>query len=201
MFFFSKRDSGTKERFSDIKKNSQCPPQKDKTQSTDIPTPLNLTGLRDTIRTVLKHNIDLKIIINPMHAYAYENVLKCNNDIEYWKNIFQIAEALEQETSKSSNSIELWNFTGYNKFMAQSVSSKTGIRYWQDPRHYNFEPGNFFMDRMYGMEILEESEISNLGFAITTNNLYSNVDKLHKERELFIQKNPWFLMEYKSLIN
>ena len=199
LFFFSKRDSGTKERFSDIKRNSQCTPLEETPKPTENLKRLDLEGFRHTIRTVLARNIALKIIINPMHAYAYENVLKCKSDTAYWDNVYQVAEALEQETSKSPNSIELWNFTGYNKFMAQTVSPGPEVRYWQDPRHYNFELGNFFMDRMYRIKNSKDPETSNLGSAVTTDNLYSHVENIHKERELFIQENPWFLLEYKSL--
>ena len=200
LFFYGRGTSNTKEAFKiQFRKNGKCQPPNDKPKPKEKSAGLDLAGLRDVIRNILKKNIFTKIIINPMHTYNYENLIGCKGETNYWDILYQIAEALEQETSQNRNLIELWDFTGYNKLMAQSVSPAEETQYWQDPRHYNFELGNFFLNRMFGVKSSEKQEINNLGVQITTKNIYQHMEKIHQEREKFINDNPWFLSEYKSL--
>jgi hypothetical protein len=199
LFLYTKRQTTTRNSFKINLKKGRCRSLNNKSNPQENIKSLNMEGLRDVIRNVLARNISLKIIINPRHAYDYENIIRCGNIIKHWKNLYQVVEVLEKETSQNPNSIELWDFNGYNKFMAQRVSPAPDIPYWQDPRHYNFEIGNFFLDRMYGIKSSDEQEVKNLGARITTKNLYKQMEKIRKERERFIKKNPWFLLEYESL--
>ena len=59
-------------------------------------------------------------------------------------------------------------------------------------------PGSYAV-LMYGIKSSDEQEVKNLGARITTKNLYKQMEKIRKERERFIKKNPWFLLEYESL--
>ena len=142
MYFYAREAAGVDNRFKEYyraraRKNPQCLNAATSNASGLIPDariPLDLSGLRQLIKTARQHGVELVLFAYPRHAYSLELDQQCGEQSARWQAMKQIAHAAEEAADGSA--VRIWNFDAYNDITAEPVSTHT--RYWQDPDHFNF---------------------------------------------------------------
>jgi len=194
MYYYIRGHAGVDDQFREFYKNrEQCDLKslrKANSKSVKLDAQLPKTnkdiiidGLRHIIRSAKETNIELRIVVYPVHALWQEMSNICGSYKNYWNALNSIVQAIEQE----GGNVEIWDFNQYNDYTGESITRQKAT-YWQDPEHFNFEFGDFMMDAMFN----ENSKIS-FGTKLTSKNLSSVYNAYLISRDKFINSHNDFL--------
>jgi len=154
---------------------------------------LDLSGLRKMIRTAKEHGVELVLFAYPHHAYNEEWDRQCGEEVAHWHPMKQIVKLIEAEATPDQ--VRAWQFYGYNDITAELIG--TTAKYWQDPRHFNFEVGNMMLADMFN-ETLNKPEF---GRPLVSKNIEADYQDLLQERAEYLQNHPKFYEELKKIQN
>jgi len=148
--------------------------------------PLDLTGLRDVVRTAVQRGIDLRLVVYPQHAYNLELDALCGDALDRWDALEQMARAVT-EASGGSNLVQLWEFFGYSDVTGEPVAPD--MKYWQDPQHFNVEVGNMMLAEMFGAPA---DAAHRLGRRVLPGSQETAREHFEARRRAFIAAHPRF---------
>lgn len=151
---------------------------------------LDLSGLRDIIRSAKKKGIKVKLVIYPRHALMLEQDYQCGTRQARWDAEVKIVSLVEHEAGDMG---QVWAFDGYHRIALEPISENIG-RYWQDPAHFNYEFGNIMLDEMFAIKPPK------FGIQLTSANLAVQADIERKARTAFLTSHPEFLQQLESLL-
>ncbi|MBE9527113.1 MAG: hypothetical protein IME94_09095 [Proteobacteria bacterium] len=124
-------------------------------ESNDKPSP-TLDVFSELVRFCLEQEIELKVIISPMHAYKLEVLYHLGlwELFEYWKLRLTTIVENENQRMPTAETVEIWDFSVYNSLTTEPVPSKEnpGFRmkwYWEGS-HYRREFGDKILDCVLG---------------------------------------------------
>jgi hypothetical protein len=155
--------------------------------------PTDLSGLVRIIRAAQQRGIELRVVFYPAHVYALEVGVQCGDLSGVWEALRQTAALLE--TDASGAKIDVWEFFGYNEVTGERVSN--GMRYWQDPEHFNHELGDLILDQMFAAA--SDGAPSVLGRRVTTQGVEERIARFASERSAFIRSHAWFYSDLRAL--
>lgn len=200
MYFYAREAAGVDNRFQEYyraraRKNPQCLNAAIGSTPTPIPDakiPLDLSGLRQLIKTARKYGVELILFAYPHHATSLELDRQCGEQSTRWQAMKQITHAAEEAAAGSA--VRIWNFDAYNDITAEPVGTRT--RYWQDPEHFNFEMGNVMLADMFD----ETSGRRKLGRLLASNRIETDFQDYMGERAAYLQSHPEFLPGLQKLL-
>ena len=167
----------------------------------NIPTHKHdFTGLSDLLQKLKQANVQVKIIVYPVHALGAELILNQGKIIDRWHYLYEIADLVEKFNTPD-NFIELWDFHEYSDLNTERILNNH-VKYWQDHGHFNYEFGDYMLDKIF-LDKPYKSSLTNIEFGIklTTNNIQNAYKSFFEHRKIFIQNNKWFLDDYNKFLN
>ncbi len=166
-----------------------------------------LSMLENSIRKLLDNDVKVYIFISPVHARQLESLLAINLYDQYntWKyDLVTIIERLNILLPKGNN-LELWDFSGYNKFTTEDVPMKdTEIMSWYwESSHYKKELGDILLNRILKdkNKSSEYYNFSEFGIKLTTNNVKSHFIETDKKRIQYAASHPNEIIDVNLLAN
>jgi len=124
-----------------------------------------------------KHNIDLRLAINPMHAHMLE-LYWLNGSweaLENWKR--RLVTIVEQEAADSpaAKPFPLWDFADYNSITMESVpplgDAKTRMRWYWESSHFKTATGHLMFDQVLGTRSFASASPEYFGRQIGADNI------------------------------
>jgi len=143
-----------------------------------------LDDFRQLVETCREKNIELKVLISPIHVTQLEaiNTAGVWSEFEDWK----------REVVKIT---PVWDFSGYNSITTEPISNQME-NYW-DSSHYRKEVGDLILNRLF--EVNEEVVPEDFGTLLTTNNIESELEKTSAERVAWENNDPDLLKFVRAL--
>lgn len=132
--------------------------------------------LKSLIELAHSKNIELKLIINPLHLDMMQILANANytSDILKWTSDIT-------ELSNRSEHVQLWSFFDFSKqnTEASPKSKKDRVLTWfWEPAHYKEEYGRSMLNRVLEDRNCKSTENNTFGVRITTDSLGSYLEKL-----------------------
>jgi hypothetical protein len=155
---------------------------------------LDLSGLRKVVEMARDKGLELRLVVNPKHAYEYEIEALCGEEFDKWDALKQITQVV-WDASGGNDRIQLWLFMGYNAFTAEPV--REGMAFWQDPIHHNYELGDMMFEAIFKQP---PGENSALGGRLTPANFDATRRRFEEGRRSYIEANPWFYPGLRALL-
>jgi hypothetical protein len=150
--------------------------------------------LDQLISICAKKSIDLRLYINPAHAYLDGEGIRAVGKLELfegWKRQISEIAALHR--------VPLWDFSGYNSVTTEKVISP--MTYYWDSSHFTEKVGNWILSRVFGQH---DGVPEDFGVLITPENIESHLQLIRANREKYINANKLevrdLLADYKSII-
>jgi hypothetical protein len=157
--------------------------------SFDSPTYDTLKIFYDMLLFSHKNDIDLRIAINPIHAYLFEKIAYQQGYmklIEEWKK--QLVKANEGVANQLNvKPFPLWDFSGFNLFTTEAVppeEDRMGMMQWYfEDSHYKKELGDIILDRILDYQHIRSYNSSNFGVLITSDNIDKHLQTIQVNRK------------------
>jgi len=140
---------------------------------------------RDIVSVALRHRIDLRLFISPIHAYLLETrrILHLSSAYEAW--LLTLVGIVAEESAKHPESapIRIRFFGGYNEITTEEVpllGDVTPMRWYGDPSHYRVELGNMILDEIFGVAGRAPWVPSDFGIPLSPGNLDSVLSRVRE---------------------
>lgn len=154
----------------------------------------DMAGLNYLLRRFGERNIEVKLVIYPLHALWMEMATACRDAVALgrWQYLRQMAAAVEQAGLRGGQ-VELWDFQGFSSFMTERIRDNQ-TRYWQDHGHFNYEMGDVMLDTIFHRRVSGLALDGDVfGVALTAQSVRRRFDAFYEARQRFIERNPWFV--------
>lgn len=142
-----------------------------------------------------KNNIELYLVIPPVHANNLEmlRALGLSTEFEQWKR--KLVEIVDQNsTDFSSNKlVHLWDFSGYNDYSMEPIPDpKTNIsmQWYSEFSHYRKALGDLVLQVMFSAPKLSLNIPSDFGVEINKDNIEIHLAKIRADRDKYLQIFP-----------
>ncbi len=127
-------------------------------KSPDKPSP-TLDIFSDLVRFCLEHDIELKVMISPMHAYRLETLYHFGlwELFEYWK--LRLTTIIENENQRmpTAKAVSIWDFAIYNEVTTEKVPGANNpdiqMRWYWEGSHYRREYGDKILECVLNNEL------------------------------------------------
>ena len=111
--------------------------------------------LMDILETSKKEGADVRLFIQPPHAYLLEvfKIMEVMDDYNKWHyKLITLVESVNQKYPESTQ-YPLWNFGGYNSVTTEKVPSRENpnqnMLWYYDVAHFNKSLGDMIQDRIF----------------------------------------------------
>ncbi|MEA5534507.1 hypothetical protein [Crocosphaera sp. XPORK-15E] len=111
--------------------------------------------------------------------------------------------AKANNNSLDSDSIHLWDFSGYNSITTERVpelSQKVPMKWYLDSSHYNTEVGDLILELMLNNTQTSANITQDFGTVIDQNNIEKHLEILRTEQADYRQKNPQLIQKIEKLL-
>jgi len=146
------------------------------------------TDLRQLLELAQQNNIDLTLVMLPVHARLLENLDRAGlwQHFETWKRrVVAINESVA--SNRGSEAFSVWDFNGYNAFATEPVSSTTvygELKWMHDSGHLTEAAGNKILDIVAG------KNNSEFGAKINSANIGNWLTRQRLLRDRYRAANP-----------
>jgi len=159
--------------------------------SPDKPT---LKYFRDLLKFCRKKQIELYILISPVHAQWLEMIWQLGawDRYEQWKRdvVWCVNEVTTVKKPKSV--IELWDFSGFHTIAQEPVPAaskrKSDMKWYWEANHYKREVGDLMLDRVL-VGIKGESP-NKFGVRLDSANIDSHLKAIRDQRNAYVAVRP-----------
>ena len=201
MYFYIRGQAGVDSQFRTffsrrIKENPQCLNAANTSDISTNPvagTILDLSGLERMIKTAQANAVELVLFAYPFHAYSLELSMQCDEFIERWQAMKQIAALIEKA---SAGTVSAWHFYGFNDTTSEPIGA-AAAKYWQDPEHFNFEMGNMMLADMFD----KTRNKPEFGHRISSSSIEADYRDFLQMRSDYLQHHPEFHAELNKLLD
>jgi hypothetical protein len=163
----------------------------------------SLENYKHLLSIAYEKGMDLKIIINPVHARQLETVFQSGlwEKFEDWK--YQLTKINEKEARLSTKKAFLiWDFSGFNHYTTESVPSlgdKTSRMSWYwESSHFTKELGDKVLDQVL-LSNFDKKESHSFGVLINSMNIQFHNKTIREGQKLWRDKNPKDVKEIENL--
>jgi hypothetical protein len=134
-----------------------------------------LDNFKKIVEICQKKNIDLKIFISPSHAIDLEAIRATGR--------WEVYERWLREVVKIT---PVWDFYGYNSITTEPISNN--MKNYADNSHYTKEIGDLVLDKILNFQAKKVPQ--DFGILLTPENVEVQIQKLRRDRALWVEKNP-----------
>jgi len=167
-----------------------------------LPAPaegVDLSGLTYILEKAAEQQVDVFLVVYPVHAYIEELGFLCGTYRNRWAMVRKLAQVVDQVAQVARGAgvrIELWDFAGYNDLTGEQVTSGT-TRYWQDPRHFNAEMGDIILAQILDADKAPELRF---GYRVVPGAVAQPFERVMRERQDYVARYAWFLPGLEQLL-
>ncbi len=111
--------------------------------------------LMEILETSKKEGADVRLFIQPIHAYLLEvfKIMEVMDDYNKWQyKLITLVESVNQKYPESTQ-FPLWNFGGYNTVTTEKIPSRENpnqnMLWYYDVAHFNKSLGDMIQDRIF----------------------------------------------------
>lgn len=123
-----------------------------------------LEDLQAIVNTCREHDIDLRVVITPIHARHMDELYLAGLGPEY-----------EAWVRRVSTITPVWDFSGYNEITTEPVTQ--GMKWFMDPLHYSLATGTVMIERIYGRPTSTEG----FGTLVTQSTIEEHLSELRRQ--------------------
>ncbi len=151
--------------------------------------------LRRIVATCRRREIDLTVVINPVHALYLEAVRSAGlwPDYEQWKRDVVAVLNDDQQRHPHAPSVPLWDFSGYSACTTEPVppadDRDARMRWSWDSHHYTSALGNLMLDRMFGHTRTRANTPDDFGVLLTPDNIEHHLAQTRAARQRYLRQN------------
>lgn len=161
---------------------------------------------RQIIRLSRRQGIDLRLVINPPHAWYLEKLRLTGNEPEFlaWKR--RLVDLLGSEAREANASpFPLWDFSGFNSITTEAVpgphdKNATMRWYWEDS-HYKTETGHLILDKVFGLNTPGLRAHPDFGMLLTRANFDIQHQRLEEGYVTYRRNHPEDVAEIARLLD
>lgn len=137
-----------------------------------------MSDLRDLLELCHSNGTKAILIINPVHA----DLLEAYSLLGYGRQLEDLKRELVSLTTEvggngTSDEIELWDFSGYNRFSTLELGDAT--RWFWNSSHYTRELGDLIVRRLFG------NEDSEFGVRLTQDTVEDHLKSIREQQRLY----------------
>jgi hypothetical protein len=132
--------------------------------------------LMDILETSKKEGADVRLFIQPTHAYLLEvfKIMDVMDDYNKWQyKLITLVESMNQRYPESTE-FPLWNFGGYNSVTMEKVPSRENpnqdMLWYYDVAHFNKSLGDIIQDRIFNFNSNGKIAPEDFGTQVNTGN-------------------------------
>ena len=147
--------------------------------------------------------MDLKIIINPVHARQVETISQSGlwEKFEDWK--YQLVRINEKEARLSTKqAFQIWDFSGFNHYTTEHVpvlGDRTSRMSWYwESSHFTKELGDKVLDQVL-LNNFDKKESNRFGILINSKNIVFHNKTIRESQKLWRDKNSTDVKEIENL--
>lgn len=142
--------------------------------------PSRMSDLRDLLELCHSNGAKVILMINPVHA----DLLEAYSLLGYWQQLEDLKRDLVSLTAEvrgdaAGDQIELWDFSGYDRFSTLEVGEAT--RWFWNSSHYTRELGDLIVRRVFGEEDPE------FGVQLTQDTIETHLKSIREQQSLYRQ--------------
>jgi hypothetical protein len=147
--------------------------------------------LRDQLFSYAHAGVDIKVFINPVHAYQLEAIhgLGLWGVFQNWKR--DLVKVIDEVNLESDKEIVLWDFATHNYIAREPVSK--AMKYWWESSHYKQTIGRLVLAKIGGRPVYDErliKYIPSIGQPLTVSNIDRRLLMHDIGHQLYHQNSP-----------
>ena len=149
----------------------------------------HLADFAATINTLADADVQVYAFISPMHATHLELMREMGmlDKFDNWRRkLLSIVEATNKRVG-NNNTVQLWDFSGYNKITTETVPNplESAVMQWyRDSAHYNHDAGDILMSQVFGIPSPEP------GIRLTSANIDAVIAAERAQSDAYRAANP-----------
>lgn len=151
---------------------------------------------REILEFCRHEGIDLRLMINPIHAWTLEKqgLTGITPEFAAWKR--QLVHLLEAEAHRNpdAQAFPLWDFSGFNSLATETVprddQPRATMRWWWENSHYKAETGHLMLDRVFGLSNPALAAHSDFGVLLNATNLKSQWQRMEEGHQAWRIAHP-----------
>lgn len=154
----------------------------------------SFTYFRDFVAAAYENNIDLRMVINPPHAYLLEVIAQSGlwDKYEKWKKT--LVEINEEEARRAGVApFPLWDFSGYNSVSTQLIPAKKSENsdefYYYESSHFKESVGDMMMDRVFDYHHPGRSLPEDFGVLLTSASIQDHLTQTRAQQAIYRQEH------------
>jgi hypothetical protein len=163
----------------------------------------SLENYRHLLSIAYEKGMDLKIIINPVHARQLETISQSGlwEKFEDWK--YQLVRINEKEARLyTKQAFPIWDFSGFNHYTTERVpflDDKTSRMSWYwESSHFTKELGDKVLDQVL-LNNFDKKESNHFGILINSKNIVLHNRSIRESQKLWRDKNFKDVKEIENL--
>ena len=152
-------------------------------------------ALRDIIRIAHENNIELCMIMSPLHVYHYESLALRDlwQEFETWKRKCVMINT-EESRAAGKDPFPLWDFANYNPYTTEDVPTAENtdavMKSYNDSAHFTIELGDKVLDRVYGVDSNVPETVVDFGVILSEDNIDEHLLIVRQAREQYANTHP-----------
>ncbi len=126
-----------------------------------------------------ENNIDIYIYISPVHRKILDLVVD-SSFFEDYKAWIKLLSKTIYATNSPQNSVELWDFSGYNSITKEAVPTinhNFPMKWYIDPSHYRETVGNMILEILFNLNKIEVP--TDFGVKLNLDNVDNHIEKMY----------------------
>jgi hypothetical protein len=150
----------------------------------------SFTYFRDLLSFAYQNQIDLRMSINPPHAYLMEVIAQSGlwDRYEEWKRT--MVDINEEEAKKAkSEPFPLWDFSGYNSVSTQVIPTRktknTDEFYYYESSHFKEILGDMMMDKLFDYQDPNRVIPSDFGVRLTAESIEGHLAQIRADQAAY----------------
>ncbi|MCU7937908.1 MAG: hypothetical protein KZQ64_04405 [gamma proteobacterium symbiont of Bathyaustriella thionipta] len=154
-----------------------------------------LRVLEEMLRWAASHDVEVHLFISPVHARLLET-LDANGfwlSFEQWKRDLTLL--VEQINKEAGAKIELWDFTGYNRYTTESLPTDSSYMKWYlDSSHYTDTVGKIILNTLFSKQQVSDG----FGVKLTNGIIDEHLQSIRQTKIAYRAENREQFNEIKS---
>ncbi len=149
--------------------------------------------LRTLVATCRRDHIDLRLYIQPNHAYLLETfkIRGLWPTMDQWKRELVSILAEDAAAHPKEKPFPLWDFSGYNTITTETIpvrgDTTTKMKWYWEGSHYKKELGDQILDRIFNYQSIERKVPQDFGILLTPDNLETHLASIRQKQQVYAQ--------------
>jgi hypothetical protein len=159
------------------------------------------------VATCRRDHIDLRLYIQPNHAYLLETfkIKGLWPTMDQWKRELVSILAEDAAAHPKEKPFPLWDFSGYNTITTEAIPMRgdttTKMKWYWEGSHYKKELGDQILDRIFNYQSATRKVSQDFGVLLTPNNLETHLVNIRQKQQVYAQTHPGEIAEIEIFDN